>query len=311
MVSYKCDHCFFSTNLKYNYNRHKLSRKHQNNIKNVKGSSSQKHDLTPNDLFLTPNDPILTPNDPILTPNDPKFLPKMSNFPENEQKKIEKTQKLQKTIVCEYCNKLFSTRGHLMRHKKRACTYLKQNDETMVLKEELKIQKKMNMKLENEKKMLYKQIEQLLDKVGNTTINQTQNIILNNFGKEDLSHITDTLKDQLLKIPYCSIPKLIEHVHFNDDKPENKNISLTNIRDNKIKVFCGDKWIYKNKDETITDLVDEKYNIIDSHYDTNCDNLELKTQVNYEKFRAFYDDNDKQLHDNLKKECELLILNNR
>ena len=34
---------------------------------------------------------------------------------------------------------------------------------------------------------------------GHTTYNQ--NIILNNYGKEDLSHITDALKTSLLKIP--------------------------------------------------------------------------------------------------------------
>ena len=87
------------------------------------------------------------------------------------------------------------------------------------------------------KKYLYKQIEVLLTKVGNTTINNTQNIQLNNYGKEDMSHISDTLKTQLLKIPYGMIPKLIEAVHFSDEKPENKNIALTNKNDNKIKIF--------------------------------------------------------------------------
>ena len=55
---------------------------------------------------------------------------------------------------------------------------------------------------DREKKLLYKQIEKLLDKVGNTTniqhnnieSNIQNNIILNNYGKEDLSHITDTFK---------------------------------------------------------------------------------------------------------------------
>ena len=37
------------------------------------------------------------------------------------------------------------------------------------------------------------------------------------------------------------------------------------MRDNKIKIFSGDK-VYKNKDETINDLVDGKYFILDKHY---------------------------------------------
>ena len=179
MVSYKCEHCNFETNLKYNFNRHNLSRKHKKNIEKLKGSTSDYS-------FLTPNDPNLTPNDPILTPNYPNLTP---------------TQKKRVNSQCEFCNLIFSTKGHLSRHKKKSCLVLKQNDETLVLKNELSKQKKMNIKLENEKKLLYKQIEQLLEKVGNTTINQTQNIILNNYGNEDLSHITDNLKNELLKVP--------------------------------------------------------------------------------------------------------------
>ena len=82
-----------------------------------------------------------------------------------------------------------------------------------------------------------------------------------------MSHITDALKTELLSIPYGAIPKMIEAIHFNDEKPENKNILLPNKKDNLVKVFEGDKWIYKNKNDTITDLVDSKYNIIDGHYD--------------------------------------------
>ena len=52
--------------------------------------------------------------------------------------------------------------------------------------------------------------------------NNTQNIQLNNYGKEDMSHISDTLKTQLLKIPYGMIPKMIEAVHFNDHVLKNK-----------------------------------------------------------------------------------------
>ena len=68
-------------------------------------------------------------------------------------------------------------------------------------------------------------------------------------------------------MPYGMIPKMIEAVHFNDEKPENKNIVLPNKNDNKLKVFTGDKWIYQDKEETISDLVDGKYFILDSHYE--------------------------------------------
>ena len=126
-----------------------------------------------------------------------------------------------------------------------------------------------------------------------------------------MEHITDSMKTELLKIPYGMIPKMIEQVHFNDNKPENKNIALTNKKDNKIKVYTGNKWIYKDKDDIINDLVDGKYFILDSHYQSVSDNLNIVTKSTYEKFRTFFDENDKNLHDSLKKECEFVLLNNR
>ena len=79
--------------------------------------------------------------------------------------------------------------------------------------------------LEKEKKEFKKQISMLLEKVGNTTnnITNTQNIQLNSYGNEDLSHITDSLKTELIKLPFGMIPKMIEAVHFNDKRPEKKN----------------------------------------------------------------------------------------
>ena len=37
----------------------------------------------------------------------------------------------------------------------------------------------------------------------------------------------------------------------------------------------------------------------------------MTNKCTYEKFRNFFDENDKILHDQLKKECELVLLNNR
>ena len=90
---------------------------------------------------------------------------------------------------------------------------------------------------QKEKEMLYKHIDKLLEKVGHTTNNIQNNIILNNFGKEDLSHINNDFKAYLLKGPWTMIPRMIEKVHFDDKKPENKNILLPNKKEPYVKVF--------------------------------------------------------------------------
>ena len=112
----------------------------------------------------------------------------------------------------------------------------------------------------------------------------------------------------MIKIPYGAIPKMIEEVHFNENKPENKNILLTNKSDNKIKVFSGNKWVYKNKDDILNNLIDGKYFLIDSHYETICTKIK---NLNYEDFRDKFDDQDKDVINQIKKESELVLLNNR
>ena len=76
------------------------------------------------------------------------------------------------------------------------------------------------------------------------------NIKVNSFGETDYS----VLKDKIglcIKEGKVDEAKLIELLHFNKEHPENHNIKITNKRENKIKVFNGEKFEeskYKGKD---------------------------------------------------------------
>ena len=214
---------------------------------------------------------------------------------------IQTKKQSQSKFICIFCGDFFSTHAHKRRHEIHRC---KKNEELNY--------KKLYKQSEKEKKELYKKMDHLIEKVGNTTnIHNTQNVQLNNYGNEDLSHITDSLKDAFIKIPYGMIPKMIEAVHFNDNKPENKNIILPNKNEKKIKIFRGDKWIYKNKEDVVTDLIDGKYFIMDTHYEKVSDNLENSTIYNYTKFKKYYEEKDKDMIEKLKEECNNVLLNNR
>ena len=165
--------------------------------------------------------------------------------------------------------------------------------------------------------LLDKKIDKLIDKVGDTNIqaNITNNITLNSYGREDYGHINDALLNYLVTIPFGMIPKMIEETHFNNDKPENKNIKMTlaNKRDNIIQVYQNDNWIYKDKSQVLEDLMDSKYSVIDTHYDKleNSNSLTPNVKMKYLKFRQFFDQGDQEMVASLKKECELVLLNNR
>ena len=281
MPLYNCNVCSFFSFLKTDHKRHLLTKKH---IKNTEE----------------------TYNENIKEPKRAKKEPKRAKMSQNEPVVFLEVPKFK----CDFCDAKFKSKANKRRHELHRCS--KNYNITQKLIESLKKEK-------NEKKQLYKQIEKLIDKAGNNslTIQNTQNIKINSYGKEDLSHISDMFKTNLLKGPYGMIPKMIEAVHFNDNKPENKNIKFTNKRDNKIKIFSKDKWIYKNKDETISDLMDGKYFILDSHYcklinnNNNNNNNNINIPQFYDKFRRLFDLKDNLLLEDQKKECELVLLNNR
>ena len=148
-----------------------------------------------------------------------------------------------------------------------------------------------------------------------TIINIDKQINLNSYGKEDLSHITAGFKDNLLKIPFVSIPKMIEEVHFSDKNPENKNIILPNKKEKYVKVYEDNKWVFKDKKSTISKLLDDNYNIIDDHYEETKDNEETPMPPHVDKqyvnFRDLYNEGDKDLQNEIRVDCELVLLNNR
>jgi len=303
MTTYHCNLCNFTTKIKTHLKTHHNTKKHKNNEEkshhNLEKNSTKEHKTA----------------QPIA-------------------QKSTKEHKTYKNYRCEYCFRILKTKANHTRHLKHYCKSYSSSNNVDEMEKKIKnieeLLEDQQKQHDREKKLLYKQIEKLLDKVGNTTniqhnnieSNIQNNIILNNYGKEDLSHITDTFKKQLIKIPYSMIPKMIEEVHFNDKKPENKNISLTNKKDNLIKIFKDNKWIYQGKEETINSLVDGKYCILDSYYEDNFENSDIDnseiepkttelTKTNYGKFRQYFEKGDKELIEKLKKECEIVLLNNR
>ena len=304
MAPFTCELCNFSSSLSANFKRHLNTKKHKTNEEKLRCETEKKNNF-PSDLLQNPPKSEEIPPKPSEIP--PKFLQNSSEISE----KLNNAENSKHVYICEHCNKEFSRKDNLKRHLTTRC---KQGGSSQKVdyKEMFYFVKD---ELEKEKKEFKKQISMLLEKVGNTTnnITNTQNIQLNSYGSEDLSHITDSLKTELIKLPFGMIPKMIEAVHFNDKRPENKNIALTNKKDNKIMVFKNNKWVYCNKDETINDLVDGKYFLLDNHYQKleNDKSFSKETKSSYEKFKTYFDEGDKKLVEQIKKDCELILLNNR
>ena len=283
MVNYECKLCNYNTNLRPNYNRHLKTKKHQ--LK--EGMSGGESEISGNSLIMNAK----------TTPAEHQNNAKTHQNPPKSQKKS-------KNHVCSYCSMTFGRVDSLTRHINGRCKDKKIIDE-MNLKSDMNI---VEYKEEwiKEKKILYKQIDALIKKAGNTT--NTNNLNLNSYGKEDLSHITNSFKNHLIKGPFGMIPKMIEAVHFNKEKPENKNITYPNKKNNNVKIYKDGEWKYYNKGELMDEMIENNYYILDVHYDEKGDNVLNDVQKKrYRKFKDKYDNG--ELDKGIKDDINIILLN--
>jgi len=309
MVNYKCFRCGYETHIKTIFIRH-LSRKndcdpilHDINIEHFKqyilsGNTCDqylKNHLKSEKSIMIPNDSINIQNDSIMIPNDSKIC----------------------IYECNFCKKKYSTKSNLTKHKK-ICKEKKKDDEVKQSMSELvKILNEKDNQINDFKKELEKrdkQIDELIKKAGivnNNTINIQNNIKLLNYNDTDTSHLTDNDILKCLNHSNFCIPYLIEKIHFNIDKPENHNVYISNLKNNYVMMFDGNKWNLKDRDEQINNLLDDKQGIIEHKLEEWIENGK-KYPVAMKKFNRYLEkkENNKVL-DTIKNEIKLILYNNR
>ena len=152
--------------------------------------------------------------------------------------------------------------------------------------------------------------------INNNNINNINNnnlyVNINSFGKENLSHITEKDYKKYMSGFFPGFIKFIEKIHFDINMPENHNIYITNLKSRYTTIYDNEnkKWLTKNKDEIIDNLIRKNYNILDG----KCDEFEEK-EINddvIKKFRTFQKNYiDEESQKNTKNDVMLLLYNNR
>lgn len=187
---------------------------------------------------------------------------------------------------CKFCLKNFLNTYNLKKHINNNCKIKKENEkekdnifkeliekdkviidafeEIKNLKEKVNSLEIKNLKekinsLENNIDTLKKKKSSKI--VNNITNNNTNNIIMINYGKENLQiidkreFIDKIVKD--FKITGLRIPnELLKLIHFNDKYPELKNIYISDINRNKCMIYEDGKWKLSAVDK-IPEIVDK------------------------------------------------------
>ena len=321
---YVCSECNYVTSIKCNYSKHLKTKKHKKNTKEEtpKNDNSEKtYTFLPNLPSDLPNSaqncPILpnsAQNSPFL-PNSAQFCPQMPNsytFSDSDDNSLENSIKVHEDdkLRCEYCNREFKRKYHLTRHY-NTCKIKEKINYKKLYEEALNQKAKSEESKDKIISQLTDQLERVIEKVGNTHITQN-NIILNCYGSENIEHITDNYKLELLKLPYSMIPKLIENVHFDPNYPENNNIYIPNKKEPYVKVFHDNKWIYKDRNKAINELIDKNYNRLDEYYQKKANKQMGEEHKNrYLEFQTKKELNNDDLIKDVKKNVEIILINNK
>jgi len=154
------------------------------------------------------------------------------------------------SVICKFCEKSFSNKYHRKTHELKCINHYKNTIQT--LQEEIQ------------------QLKQavLPSNIGNVTnINNTQNIIINNFGNEDITHVT---KKQILRAlrmnKECPV-ELVKLIHFNTEKPENHNIYKPNFKDKFVKYCDNNIWKIGDLMKMVTELYLSKMDIAEEKFE--------------------------------------------
>jgi hypothetical protein len=142
---------------------------------------------------------------------------------------------------------------------------------------------------------------------NNNTINNgtVNNIIINSFGSEDTSYITNKQIIKALKMCKEFPLEMIKITHFNKDKPENHNIYKPNFKDKYVKYFNDNIWKIGDAKRIMTELYMSKMDIAEEKFD------ELKkylSEITQGRFQWFLDNREEPevMSEVLKKIAEML-----
>jgi hypothetical protein len=161
----------------------------------------------------------------------------------------------------------------------------------------------------------YKITNNLTNNHTNNNVNITQNcnIIVNGFGKEATDHISLGFLDQCLRRRDKGLIELIEKIHFDPERLENRNMQVTSRKDPMMIVHNGLRWKYEMKDSVLKQLVDKGHSIMQEHYGEHEERL--RTLISQTMFACIQEWMDKMQEEDKKTVSKvidalyLLILN--
>lgn len=176
---------------------------------------------------------------------------------------------------CSRCNKQFAHPSGLSRHKKY-CSHDNELDREFhkgvffklksEMRDELKEELKKEIIAELQSQSKYEHQTHVTGD-NNTIYQNSYIVVLNNFGSEDVSHVIDDklFLDDCLKMLQTGIPKIVNKIYYDENKPENKTVVLKSIKRKTALVHSNGKWQEHDLNQVIPIMVRKGSRILTNH----------------------------------------------
>jgi len=275
MVERKCPKCDMIFSRKSTYDKH-INKKYD--CSRNKNKTDDANTLHNTNLEQIQNIPKKSTKNPKYSEMDFENLPLKKCIDENDNENGNNDKK-SNFLSCGFCCKSYSSKSNLNKHLK-VCKVKKDNDDEkekifkFLLEKDKEKDKKID-ELEKQNILLMNKIDKLInmkknDKssktqnvsnsnnnsnntITNTNNTQNNNVVMVNFGKEDLSIIDEKqFMDRIVKKPAISgvkIPdEVLKIIHFNPQYPQLSNIYISDINREKFMVYEDGEWKLSNVD---------------------------------------------------------------
>jgi len=224
---------------------------------------------------------------------------------------------------CIWCNKQFSTQSNITRHHlncnakyQHDLIEKKIHDESESISAQFKL---LEAKYELlEKKML--ESTQLAPTIithnnnSNNTTNTNSNnnnnnthIIINNYGSENMAHITVQGITFVFNKCFKSVRECVKLIHFSPLAPENRNVCIKDMKSKYAYIFCHGNWDITGRTELIDDMYNEICDYIETKFNELKDEIDEKYVLRIQRFLEKRDD--KKTQNTAKDDLIMLLFN--
>jgi hypothetical protein len=110
------------------------------------------------------------------------------------------------------------------------------------------------------------------------------------FGKHHPEILDEINMNEVVKTTYDGMIQLIEHLYFNDYRPQYQNVKMKNVREKHCEFYDGTTWKLIDESTLIHNIIVYTKDIIDNHFIKNKKKFSAYYQERYNKFSNSFDE---------------------